>query len=212
MRGACSRRRCNCSRRVGSGSGSARARTSTSMWWEVVGPPRRSDRRCSKKPWRSSASSSGAATCITGARTSRWRTPDCGTCRTNRPRSGWAYPASGPVPRPAGSRTSSSPPSPSRNSSRPSTEVAAGADRASADCRLLRPGPGGRGGPRARTVPLGSRRPARQRRTAGPLGLRGRHPVRHAGGDRPLVQVGGDQQLPFIAWAEKTLLPALREL
>jgi G6PDH family F420-dependent oxidoreductase len=27
-----------------------------------------------------------------------------------------------------------------------------------------------------------------------------------------LVQVGGDQQLPFIAWAEKTLLPALREL
>ncbi|MFD5627585.1 LLM class F420-dependent oxidoreductase [Streptomyces sp. NPDC127072] len=27
-----------------------------------------------------------------------------------------------------------------------------------------------------------------------------------------LVQVGGDQQLPFIAWAEKELLPALREL
>ncbi|MFD8006043.1 LLM class F420-dependent oxidoreductase [Streptomyces mirabilis] len=27
-----------------------------------------------------------------------------------------------------------------------------------------------------------------------------------------LVQVGGDQQPPFIAWAEKTLLPALREL
>jgi hypothetical protein len=38
---------------------------------------------------------------------------------------------------------------------------------------------------RARTVPLGSRRPAR---------------------------VGGDQQLPFIAWAGKTPLPALREL
>jgi G6PDH family F420-dependent oxidoreductase len=27
-----------------------------------------------------------------------------------------------------------------------------------------------------------------------------------------LIQVGGDQQLPFIAWAEKELLPALREL
>lgn len=27
-----------------------------------------------------------------------------------------------------------------------------------------------------------------------------------------LVQVGGDQQLPFIAWAEKALLPAPREL
>ncbi|MFI6335494.1 LLM class F420-dependent oxidoreductase [Streptomyces sp. NPDC050535] len=27
-----------------------------------------------------------------------------------------------------------------------------------------------------------------------------------------LVQVGGEQQLPFIAWAEKELLPALREL
>jgi hypothetical protein len=27
-----------------------------------------------------------------------------------------------------------------------------------------------------------------------------------------LLRVGGDQQLPFIAWAEKTPLPALREL
>jgi alkanesulfonate monooxygenase SsuD/methylene tetrahydromethanopterin reductase-like flavin-dependent oxidoreductase (luciferase family) len=76
----------------------------------------------------------GAATCITRARTSRWRTPGCGTCRTNRPRSGWPYPASGPVPWRAGSRISSSPPSPSRNSSRPSTEAAAGANRASVSC------------------------------------------------------------------------------
>jgi hypothetical protein len=27
-----------------------------------------------------------------------------------------------------------------------------------------------------------------------------------------LVQVGGDRQLPFLDWAEKELLPALREL
>ncbi|MFI1172255.1 hypothetical protein [Streptomyces melanogenes] len=27
-----------------------------------------------------------------------------------------------------------------------------------------------------------------------------------------LVQIGGEQQLPFIHWAEKKLLPALREL
>jgi hypothetical protein len=27
-----------------------------------------------------------------------------------------------------------------------------------------------------------------------------------------LVQVGGDAQKPFLEWAEKTLIPALREL
>ncbi len=104
-------------------------------------------------------------------------------------------------------------------------------------CLRRRPRRGGRA--RARAVPLVRARLEGQRRPAEPRRVRGGHAVRHARAGRgalacgpdveehvekikpfldagfteiALVQIGAEQQQPFVDWAERELLPALRAL